>query len=324
MDKPTSEDGDENSGLGSEGQGPVGAPTQMYGNEVAWGGQDMSMPMNSVQQYVPRRMANSSWDPEASHNQQPQPPHQQIQPDGSLTSPYNSPSTVTNPPMFGDYSMVNGPAHQVVPSNTYGTAGGSSAPTTPHPTPGAAAGWPQNAFHGASMNAPCGPPNMRGTPLGSTTGGSLGKDIKPKILASSVSGLPKTSPIQQSAMTRSERAKTGDRTTHNDVERKYRTNLKDRIAELRAAVPALQAQRDGESDGTPNHAAPKVSKGTVLSKATEYIQQLEQANRAMMSEHQQLMERLQTLEAMLQTSGTRPPQFTPNHGLTLFDPRAFS
>lgn len=68
-----------------------------------------------------------------------------------------------------------------------------------------------------------------------------------------------------------------------------------------------------------------VNQGTVLSKATEYIQQLEQANRAMMNEHQQLVERLQTLEAMLQTSGgPRPPQFVPNHGLTLFDPRAFS
>ncbi|KAJ6787371.1 hypothetical protein PWT90_06299 [Aphanocladium album] len=331
MDKSTSEDGDENNGLGGESQIPGSGPSQMYGSGVAWGSQDMSLSMNTMQQYVPRRLANGSWEPEVSHNQKPQQPHQQMQPDGSLASPYDSPSTANNPQLFGDYSMVNGPTHRIIPHNAYDTPGGSSASTTPHPTPGAAGGWPQSAIHGpggskgsgsvASMNNPRAPANMRGSRLGST---SLGKDIKPKILASSASSLPKKSPIQQSATTRSERAKTGDRTTHNDVERKYRTNLKDRIAELRAAVPALQAQQDGESDGTASHAAPKVSKGTVLSKATEYIQQLEQANRNMMSEHQQLVERLQTLEAMLQRGGARPPQFTPSHGLTLFDPRAFS
>ncbi|KAJ3485451.1 hypothetical protein NLG97_g6813 [Lecanicillium saksenae] len=327
MDKSTSENGDETSGLRGEGQVPGGGSSQMYGSGVAWGSQDMSMSINTMQQYVPRRMANSSWESEAPHNQQGQQAHQQMQPDGSLASPYDSPSTANNRQPFGDYSMVNGPAHRIVPSNAYGTPGGSSAATTP----GAAGAWPQSAFYGpgsskgsgsvATMGNPRAPANMRGGRLGST---GLAKDIKPKILASAASSLPKKSPIQQSATTRSERAKTGDRTTHNDVERKYRTNLKDRIAELRAAVPALQAQQDGESDGTASHAAPKVSKGTVLSKATEYIQQLEQANRAMMSEHQQLVERLQTLEAMLQTGGGRPPQFTPNHGLTLFDPRAFS
>ncbi len=37
-----------------------------------------------------------------------------------------------------------------------------------------------------------------------------------------------------------DKPKAGDRTAHNDIERKYRTNLKDRIAELRDAVPALR------------------------------------------------------------------------------------
>ncbi|KHN99096.1 Helix-loop-helix DNA-binding domain protein [Metarhizium album ARSEF 1941] len=44
--------------------------------------------------------------------------------------------------------------------------------------------------------------------------------------------------------------RSADRIAHNDVERKYRTNLKDRIAELRAAVPSLQASGgDGDSEG---------------------------------------------------------------------------
>ena len=52
----------------------------------------------------------------------------------------------------------------------------------------------------------------------------------------------------------------GDRTAHNDIERKYRTNLKDRISELRDAVPALQTiAEDGEDDESTNRGA-KVSK----------------------------------------------------------------
>ncbi len=315
IDKSNPEDEDANDGLGGgEGQIHGGAQSQMYGNGVAWG-QDMSMPMDSIPQYVPRRMANGSWESELRHSQ--------MQPDGSLASPYETSSAANNnPQMYGDYPMVSGPAHRVVPSNAYGTPNGNSTPTTPRLAPSTAAGWPQSAFHGPAGSA--GGANMRSsTRLGGT---GLGKEIKPKILASSASGLPRRSPVQQNAATatKSERAKSGDRTTHNDVERKYRTNLKDRIAELRAAVPALQAQQDVESDGTSSHAAPKVSKGTVLSKATEYIQQLEQANRAMANEHQQLMERLHTLEAMLQNSGVRTPQYTPNHGMNMFDPRGFS
>lgn len=315
MDKPNPEDGDTSNGIGGgEAQVHGGAQSQMYGNGVAWG-QEMSMPMSSMQQYVPRRMADGSWESELRHSQ--------LQPDGSLASPYETSSAAaSNPQMYGDYPMVSGPAHRVVPSNAYGTPNNNSTPTTPRLAPSTAAGWPQSAFHGPGGSA--GGASMRSSSrLGSA---GLGKEIKPKILASSASGLSRRSPAQQNAATatKSERAKSGDRTTHNDVERKYRMNLKDRIAELRAAVPALQAQQDGESDGTSSHGALKVSKGTVLSKATEYIQQLEQANRAMASEHQQLMERLHTLEAMLQNSGTRTPQYTPNHGMTMFDPRGFS
>ncbi|CAK7272959.1 hypothetical protein SEPCBS57363_005408 [Sporothrix epigloea] len=59
-----------------------------------------------------------------------------------------------------------------------------------------------------------------------------------------------------------------DRTAHNDIERKYRTNLKDRIAELRDAVPSLctipeNSMDDGDGDGEGSNQtgrAPKVSK----------------------------------------------------------------
>lgn len=59
------------------------------------------------------------------------------------------------------------------------------------------------------------------------------------------------------------KVKPGDRTAHNDIERKYRTNLKDRIAELRDAVPALRTIEDGvpeEGDSSTPASRPKVSK----------------------------------------------------------------
>ncbi|KAI1257204.1 hypothetical protein MGN70_000243 [Eutypa lata] len=62
-----------------------------------------------------------------------------------------------------------------------------------------------------------------------------------------------------------DKPKSSDRAAHNDIERKYRTNLKDRIAELRDAIPSLRAIPDDADDMATARAAPKVSKvsGTV-------------------------------------------------------------
>ncbi|KAI8065735.1 helix-loop-helix DNA-binding domain-containing protein [Gongronella butleri] len=87
----------------------------------------------------------------------------------------------------------------------------------------------------------------------------------------------------------------GGKSAHNAVERKYRNNINDRIAELRDAVPALRhakikkdqnahlAVNDDDSheedsdepifmDGVA--VATKLNKGTILQKATEYIHHL--------------------------------------------------
>ncbi len=58
-----------------------------------------------------------------------------------------------------------------------------------------------------------------------------------------------------------DKQKPGDRTAHNDIERKYRTNLKDKISELKDAVPALRtiSEEGGEDETTPSRTA-KVSK----------------------------------------------------------------
>lgn len=59
-----------------------------------------------------------------------------------------------------------------------------------------------------------------------------------------------------------EALKSGERTAHNDIERKYRTNLKDKIAELRDAVPALRtiSEDGGEDDGAQPSKTAKLSK----------------------------------------------------------------
>jgi len=59
-----------------------------------------------------------------------------------------------------------------------------------------------------------------------------------------------------------------------------------------------------------------------LTKATEYIQQLEQRNKTIMQEHQQLARRLQAFETLF-NSANRPDMMMPNHSMTLFDPRGF-
>ncbi|KAB5566582.1 helix-loop-helix DNA-binding domain-containing protein [Coniochaeta sp. 2T2.1] len=120
-------------------------------------------------------------------------------------------------------------------------------------------------------------------------------------------------------------AKGSDRAAHNDIERKYRTNLKDRIAELKSAVPALQTiSEDAGDEDEPSQPgrAPKVSKGTVLTKATEYIQQLERRNKQIMAEHQTLSRRLQAFEQLL-AAQARPAFRVPDYSRALFDPRAF-
>ncbi|KAK4241785.1 hypothetical protein C8A03DRAFT_11995 [Achaetomium macrosporum] len=121
-----------------------------------------------------------------------------------------------------------------------------------------------------------------------------------------------------------EKPKSGDRTAHNDIERKYRTNLKDKIAELRDAVPSLRtiSENGGEDDGAQPQRTAKVSKGTVLTKATEYIHFLERRNKQIMQEHRELSRRLQAFEQLLNATA-RSSYTMPTYSRTLFDPRGF-
>lgn len=84
---------------------------------------------------------------------------------------------------------------------------------------------------------------------------------------------PRAAPVRSAASSRKnppetgekpkEKPKNNERAAHNDIERKYRTNLKDKIAELRDAIPSLRAIPEDDDPNSPtgsSRTAPKVSK----------------------------------------------------------------
>jgi hypothetical protein len=86
---------------------------------------------------------------------------------------------------------------------------------------------------------------------------------------------------------------------HNVIEKRYRANLNDKIAELRDSVPSLRQSKntnggshdeDDEAEGA--NAANKLNKASILSKATEYIKHLEIRNRRLEDENTDLKNRL--------------------------------
>lgn len=75
------------------------------------------------------------------------------------------------------------------------------------------------------------------------------------------------------------------KSTHNLIEKRYRNNINDKINVLRDCVPHLRelgsSATDGQLDGMPQ---PRLNKATVLTKAAEYIQQLQRRNEALLKE----------------------------------------
>jgi hypothetical protein len=124
-----------------------------------------------------------------------------------------------------------------------------------------------------------------------------------------------------------DKPRSSERAAHNDIERKYRTNLKDRIAELRDAIPTLRAiPEDVDETGSPiaSRSPVKASKGTVLSKATEYIHQLERRNRSMAQKNEELTRRLQAFEQLVGVGAPGPNWQPQTFSATSFDPRGFA
>lgn len=86
----------------------------------------------------------------------------------------------------------------------------------------------------------------------------------------------------------------GTQRSHTIIEKRYRTNLNHKIAELRESVPSLRMNQLDSTDLGPLTPADKMHKGTILSKAAEYIQQLEKRNESLVEEITQLRQRKRT------------------------------
>ncbi|KAG5354682.1 Transcription factor CPH2 [Yarrowia sp. B02] len=112
----------------------------------------------------------------------------------------------------------------------------------------------------------------------------------PEMATSSTSPVARGARVASSAPGKVMKPKKG-RSSHNMIEKKYRTNINDKISALRDCVPALRCalkgtKDDEELDGlTP---ASKLNKATVLSKATEYIKHLKTKNDEMQAELDEL------------------------------------
>ncbi|RMZ70350.1 sterol regulatory element binding sre1 [Pyrenophora seminiperda CCB06] len=132
------------------------------------------------------------------------------------------------------------------------------------------------------------------------------------------------------------------KTAHNMIEKRYRTNLNDKIAALRDSVPSLRVMsrpNGTEEDDDPEDLegltpAHKLNKATVLSKATEYIRHLEKRNKRLQEELTTLKGRIDSYEKMSITGpmslhgnlgtpdGSRYPEdpFAAQHGVPMSGP----
>ncbi|KAL1836678.1 hypothetical protein VTK73DRAFT_4958 [Phialemonium thermophilum] len=90
-----------------------------------------------------------------------------------------------------------------------------------------------------------------------------------------------------------DRGSTERNAAHNTVERRYRNRLKDMIATLRDHIPSLQNMDPNEADrGLANQS---VTKGLVLTQATQYIVELEARNKKLLDENAMLQRQVMVL-----------------------------
>ena len=106
------------------------------------------------------------------------------------------------------------------------------------------------------------------------------------------------SPEDQNSTAASERRPTEPIRGHSVVERRYRTNINAKIADLRDSVPALKATANSKVPSSPNtdSSVQKLNKATILSTAVSYIHDLERAKRRLEIEVSDLRARLRAME----------------------------
>ena len=106
------------------------------------------------------------------------------------------------------------------------------------------------------------------------------------------------SPEDDTAATASEKRPSAPIRGHSVVERRYRTNINAKIADLRDSVPALKSTADSKVQSAPttDSSGQKLNKATILSTAVSYIHDLERDKRRLEIEVSDLRARLKTME----------------------------
>ncbi|KAK0628849.1 hypothetical protein B0T17DRAFT_489308 [Bombardia bombarda] len=152
-------------------------------------------------------------------------------------------------------------------------------------------------------------PRSAGSPESSTSGHGKGPGSSPDPAEQSKSGSRK----RKSSAEMEDDDDDDDfdhpvkKTAHNMIEKRYRTNLNDKIAALRDSVPALRIMsksargEDTTEDREELHGltpAHKLNKATVLSKATEYIRHLEKRNNRLIEENNGMQARIAAFEKL--------------------------
>ncbi len=121
------------------------------------------------------------------------------------------------------------------------------------------------------------------------------------------------------------------RLAHTVIEKRYRTNLNDKISALRDSIPALRAMCRSSSDEGDYGAvdldglapAQKINKGAVMAKATEYIKHLEKQKNRMEQEIFELRTRVANMETML-SSRYAVPSSMATHPMPFYAPEIYS
>ncbi|MCJ1286443.1 hypothetical protein MMC26_005788 [Xylographa opegraphella] len=158
---------------------------------------------------------------------------------------------------------------------------------------------PSPEFHFSSASAGSGSPTGFSQPL------SFDLAVEPGPAVSSTQRVRKRRASQSNGEANGKTTKSkGKKTSHNVIEKRYRSNLNEKITMLRDSIPVLRvsaqraAARDGSSDtedsqyGDGPTSKVKLNKATVLTKATEYIKQLERQTEQLMEENVRLRNRL--------------------------------
>ncbi|CAN6620398.1 hypothetical protein TRVA0_008S00672 [Trichomonascus vanleenenianus] len=133
------------------------------------------------------------------------------------------------------------------------------------------------------------------TPATSNSGQSLGGKKLPKKTAGSKITKPRK-----------------EKTSHNMIEKRYRTNINDKIVALRSCVPTLRYRLNeglDEKDLEGLTPASKLNKATVLTKATEYILHLQKKNKELEDQLAEMQGKLRSgVDDLLQPPPQGPPQ----------------